>query len=1255
MDASEDTSRSDLKAGLPPDPSPARPYPSKRAAKEKEAGYAYQGQGSGSSKSKAEKARETKWLEKGLGDAFSSIATRAVEIQRQVLSQEGKDTLSRSFGSNGVSYNDHFELTREHLSILRDKVVAWHAEWTDADENVRKGLLTGPQENQGVEDLVAELLEAVQTQVQEADRILQQVQEFSKKLMLYDETQVADPSERSAQAEKKALVVNELINGSTMSELQRISGELEQQIDLLCDVSKGRRLMQVTPHQRTQSGDNSDQLLSLRKQLEYEQSEHLNTQAQLRMTESKNADLQAQLERLRKEGNSQPEDELDEARIIAVSTLRKETDSRASPDSRKSKKSVAFGRGSVFPAPTDINSPLGLMIEGNTPTPSGLSVPKMIPRAKSDQIPTVQPRAPDLNVDMDSVKANTVKPRKLRVYPSQPSPAQITAYMQYFLPRISLIVGRIARDTKESWAADLVALSPEPENLSILITCTSTTLARTLLRKHVPLGDCGFEYRFTKGSVLRSKPRHHPIHAPYQKTPICGASMSAIVENQLLPPVSLGGVVKIGKQKTYGITVHHMLTTEDDDQESGATESSAGQSSSTRSQIRSKTVPTPLGPPQEAQVAGQKGKNTVTTKTASAHRSLGPLEDPMDDVNMDDLCDDEIFDEEEDDEDGAYEDPSDRDAEEISHMSPAQLGSLEEMEKWCSNIELQGGFDPNIKLADIEARIRAKPIPYDAPKLGASAKPAPQATAVHERINFFDLPSQGDCAGHMPGKCHGIVVLQPGWDDTPPHETDAWRRGDRHRLTLGQLHASSGLRRVLQKRIDRSGDSFEWHHEIDWSVIEIKEDRLHPHNVVQGDGNLCQACTVSPDFLDEGPSEHDAHRAYGRENDIFPTDWLRMDELFEPMNRPVFSYGRTGKLAQGFIEKIPGVFSLPGRNPESQSHAVRICGNMGKPGDSGTWVIDRQTGKLCGAILAHHSRTADMSYFTPIELIFEDMRRKLGKEVSMPPRQQKLGKEVSMPPRQQNPALETQRRQRRSQYALPEYDHEQHSHATSNLTSERLSVMNAAAAPRLPRPGQTAKPVNIPRDRYDTRSRSPQPGYNMHKDAHAHPAPAAATPPAQTRARQTAPISITQPYHPHQQQQQQQLQNKQQQQQQHQTNHRLLRQGSNSSVGTASTGTTSSLLTLQSTAGTTPDLSRQQSRNSLPDPAACMSSSSTASHKSRLAHGVGHILGGGGSGNVGVGAGAGGGTGGVGGGTGKAPGTASGMGPMALRSGHRPH
>ncbi|KAJ5988411.1 hypothetical protein N7481_003621 [Penicillium waksmanii] len=219
-----------------------------------------------------------------------------------------------------------------------------------------------------------------------------------------------------------------------------------------------------------------------------------------------------------------------------------------------------------------------------------------------------------------------------------------------------------------------------------------------------------------------------------------------------------------------------------------------------------------------------------------------------------------------------------------------------------------------------------------------------------------DTASIGDTAGIEPGEEPRLLVTQPAIDDVHddffPSPED---RDDEHLAShsLGYVHASSGVRRWTRKGIK---------HEIDWALIKVDEARMDPRNIIV---ETSSALPIRPGMPQPPP--------------IFLSQVTRMEELG---GMPVHCCGRTSGLQNGQISKAMTLVKLHGRHSFSTSFCVN--GNFGAPGDSGAWVFDRSTGRVCGHVLAWSAKT-NTTYISPMEVTLDDIARTLGASlVSLP-------------------------------------------------------------------------------------------------------------------------------------------------------------------------------------------------------------------------------------------------------------------------------
>lgn len=212
----------------------------------------------------------------------------------------------------------------------------------------------------------------------------------------------------------------------------------------------------------------------------------------------------------------------------------------------------------------------------------------------------------------------------------------------------------------------------------------------------------------------------------------------------------------------------------------------------------------------------------------------------------------------------------------------------------------------------------------------------------------------GDTTGITAGTGDDLFVTQPALDDVGrdffPSEEDK----DLEHLcshAFGHVHASSGLRRARDEDLI---------HEIDWALIRINDHRLaDPMSI------------LPPTPGASTPTEQNSLNIKGIS--LVPSANLA--------NRIVHCHGRTSGFASGTILPAMRLVRMPGR--VSPSHSWQVRGRFGPGGDSGAWVIDSQTGGVCGHVLAY-SEASGVAYIAPMDVMMQDMQRTLGKQVNLP-------------------------------------------------------------------------------------------------------------------------------------------------------------------------------------------------------------------------------------------------------------------------------
>ncbi|CRG90530.1 Laminin subunit alpha-5 [Talaromyces islandicus] len=223
-----------------------------------------------------------------------------------------------------------------------------------------------------------------------------------------------------------------------------------------------------------------------------------------------------------------------------------------------------------------------------------------------------------------------------------------------------------------------------------------------------------------------------------------------------------------------------------------------------------------------------------------------------------------------------------------------------------------------------------------------------------EEYDYDDVASIGDTAGVDPEDEPRLVVTQPAIDDV--HEDffpTLEDRDDEHLAShsLGYVHASSGLRRWMRKGIK---------HEIDWALISLHDSRMDARNFIVGGA-------ARNSSSNNNPGQERIHEA--------PIHLNKVARLEELSGLSVQCCGRTSGYQRGSISPAMSLVKLHGRQSFSSSFAVN--GSFGVPGDSGAWVFEKSTGRVCGHVLAwsERSRTA---YIAPMQVLLEDISRTLG-------------------------------------------------------------------------------------------------------------------------------------------------------------------------------------------------------------------------------------------------------------------------------------
>lgn len=209
-----------------------------------------------------------------------------------------------------------------------------------------------------------------------------------------------------------------------------------------------------------------------------------------------------------------------------------------------------------------------------------------------------------------------------------------------------------------------------------------------------------------------------------------------------------------------------------------------------------------------------------------------------------------------------------------------------------------------------------------------------------------DFLEPGDKEG-IPVDCgDGYYITQPAIDDVADQFFSSPDERDEEHIEchgLGEMYASSGIRRT-----SANGQA----HEIDWALFTFNNDRLPP-----------------PTLIQEG------QRRFCKQRNSYPSGIVPYSDL---RNLQVHCMGRSSGLRAGKISSGMTSVKIYGRKTPSQSYEVHCTekqGNMlGIPGDSGAWVIEDGTGRVCGSVLAWSQRKR-VAYICPMDVLVEDIAR----------------------------------------------------------------------------------------------------------------------------------------------------------------------------------------------------------------------------------------------------------------------------------------
>ncbi|KAH7113305.1 hypothetical protein B0J11DRAFT_572774 [Dendryphion nanum] len=233
----------------------------------------------------------------------------------------------------------------------------------------------------------------------------------------------------------------------------------------------------------------------------------------------------------------------------------------------------------------------------------------------------------------------------------------------------------------------------------------------------------------------------------------------------------------------------------------------------------------------------------------------------------------------------------------------------------------------------------------------------------------------GDIDGIPLGEGEEIKITQPAIDDVEPDFFPAEEdRDDDHLASheLGHVHASSGIRRWKRDGIV---------HEIDWALLKLNDNRLQPYNLVQGGRRFCINPSMNQEQLDISTrlAQPIQRSKYTQDEDEYPNGVANANNLG---GLTVHCFGRTTGLSGGMVGYTMSSVRIYRRKTFSRSW--HVTGDFGVGGDSGAWVIQNNTHRVIGHVLAWCERNR-IAYICPMQVLLEDIKRTLGaKRIYLP-------------------------------------------------------------------------------------------------------------------------------------------------------------------------------------------------------------------------------------------------------------------------------
>lgn len=150
------------------------------------------------------------------------------------------------------------------------------------------------------------------------------------------------------------------------------------------------------------------------------------------------------------------------------------------------------------------------------------------------------------------------------VFPVAATHEQIKQWREDVLPRLERILEKHL-PVEESVSIDLLGIGTCQKKCrpTIVVTCKSRRFVKDILKKFA-YDRTAFSLKVRKGSVQRSSCRGGGDRdSKHQERPLPGASIGACRDGVPLPAATYGGLVLVD-ERPYGLTVHHLVDTEEE-------------------------------------------------------------------------------------------------------------------------------------------------------------------------------------------------------------------------------------------------------------------------------------------------------------------------------------------------------------------------------------------------------------------------------------------------------------------------------------------------------------------------------------------------------------------------------------------------------------------------------------------------------------------------------------------------------------------